>query len=260
MPSFGTVHLSACLRVHPSTRLEVMEFRPLGDRAVTITIGTHIDEPTRVRIQSLCAALEAHPVPGMIEYVPAFASLTVHYDPARVPASAFEPDEDSTPYARFSTALRAVMQSAPAAAIAEPRVIEIPVVYGGTFGPDLEDVARHAGIAGQEVISLHTSGDYVVHMVGFIAGFGYLGGLPPRLATPRRATPRTRVPASSVAIGSSQTGVYPIDSPGGWNLIGRTPLRMFDATREPATLLRTGDRVRFIAITPDEFRDAESRA
>jgi inhibitor of KinA len=234
------------LSAHP---IRIVELRPLGDRAVTVTVGTRIDEATRVRILSLCAALDARPPEGLVVYVPAFASLTVHYDPARVPADA----SDSTPYERFGVALRAILESAPLHVAGDPRVIEVGVAYGGEFGPDLEDVARHAGVSADEVVRLHTSGDYVVHMVGFIAGFAYLGGLPARIATPRRAVPRTRVPASSVGIGGSQTGVYPVDSPGGWNVIGRTPLRMFDAVREPATLLRTGDRVRFVAITPDEF-------
>ena len=213
-----------------------------------MAVGTRIDEPTRVRILSLCDALDSQGVQGMIEYVPAFASLTVHYDPARVPPG----PPDSTPYARFTAALRHVLYSAAPGISGTPRVVEIGVVYGGEYGPDIEDVAQNAGLPVEEVIRLHTSADYVVHMVGFIAGFGYLGGLPPLLATPRRAKPRMRVPASSVGIGGSQTGVYPVDSPGGWNLIGRTPLRMFDPTREPATLLRTGDHVRFVAIAPDK--------
>lgn len=192
----------------------------------------------------------------MTEYVPAFASLTVHYDPARVPPG----PPDATPYARFSTALRHVLQGATAGTSDPPRVVEIGVVYGGEYGPDIEDVAQGAGLPVEEVIRLHTSVEYVVHMVGFIAGFGYLGGLPSRLATPRRSRPRMRVPASSVGIGGSQTGVYPVDSPGGWNLIGRTPLRMFDPAREPATLLRTGDRVRFVALAPDELDRTGKRA
>ena len=233
-----------------------MEYRPLGDCAVTVTVGTRIDEPTRVRILSLCAVLDAQGVPGMIEYVPAFTSLTIHYDPARVPPG----PPDTTPYARFSTALRRILQGAAPGISGTGRIVEIGVVYGGEYGPDLDDVAHGAGLPVEEVIRLHTSADYVVHMVGFIAGFGYLGGLPARLATPRRARPRMRVPASTVAIGGSQTGVYPVDSPGGWNLIGRTPLRMFDPAREPATLLHTGDRVRFVALAPEEIDRAGSRA
>lgn len=233
-----------------------MKFRPLGDCAVTVTVGSRIDEPTRVRILSLCAALDSHGVPGMTEYVPAFASLTVHYDPARVPPG----PSDATPYARFSTALRHVLHRAGVGTSDPPRVVEIGVAYGGEYGPDIEAVARAADLPVEEVIRLHTSAEYVVHMVGFIAGFGYLGGLPPQLATPRRSRPRMRVPASSVGIGGSQTGVYPVDSPGGWNLIGRTPLRMFDPAREPPTLLRTGDRVRFISLAHDELDRAGHHA
>lgn len=224
-------------------------FTALGDRAVTITLGTTIDEVTRLRVQSLCAALDAQPVPGLIEYVPAFASLTVHYDPARVPLAS----GGTSPYESLCALLTDALQRATPASIPTPRTVTIPVAYGGEFGPDLEDVARHAGISPDDVIALHTSGDYVVHMVGFIAGFGYLGGLPHKIATPRRATPRTLVPASTVGIGGSQTGVYPIDSPGGWNLIGRTPLTMFDPRRDPPTLLHAGDRVRFVALAPHEL-------
>lgn len=227
-----------------------MQYSPLGDRAVTITLGNRIDEATRLRIQSLCALLDADPIPGMVEYIPAFASLTVCYDPAAVPGTHYDSD---SPYERFCGALKIAFDHAPYEASLASRLVEIPVVYGGEYGPDIGDVAEHTGLGIDEIVRRHCRASYVVHMVGFVAGFGYLGGLPAELATPRRSAPRTRVPASSLGIGGSQTGVYPIDAPGGWNIIGRTPLRMFDPVRNPATLLRTGDRVRFVAVDLDEF-------
>jgi inhibitor of KinA len=133
------------------------------------------------------------------------------------------------------------------------RLVEIDVCYGGEFGPDLEEVARLRGLSVDEVVRIHSTGDYLVYMIGFSPGFPYLGGLDSRIATPRRAAPRTLVPAGSVGIGGDQTGVYPIASPGGWQLIGRTPQQIFVVSREPPTLIQAGDRVRFRSISADEF-------
>src|SRR5262249_55828790 len=130
----------------------------------------------------------------------------------------------------------------------ESRTIDIPVCYGGECGPDLEDVARHTGLAPAEVIARHSAVTYLVYFLGFSPGFPYLGGLAPELATPRLSAPRKRVPAGSVAIGGRQTGVYPVESPGGWRIIGRTDLRLFDPNAEPPALLRTGDSVRFVSV------------
>ena len=134
------------------------------------------------------------------------------------------------------------------------RVVELPVLYGGEYGPDIEKVAEHAGMAVDEMIGLHSGTGYLVYMLGFTPGFPYLGGLDDRLATPRVATPRLRIPAGSVGIAESQTGVYPLTSPGGWNIIGRTPLALFDPTREPPSLLAPGDVVRFVPLDgPEEY-------
>jgi KipI family sensor histidine kinase inhibitor len=134
------------------------------------------------------------------------------------------------------------------AAEREPRLVEIPVRYGGESGPDLADVARHAGLSEERVVELHSAGEYLVYFVGFATCFPYLGGLPPELATPRLAAPRKYVPAGSVAIGGSQAGIYPLGSPGGWRLIGRTPLQLFDPAVSPPPLLRMGDRVHFVPV------------
>ncbi|GEM_PF-65723 len=137
------------------------------------------------------------------------------------------------------------------------RLVLIPVCYGGAEGPDLEEAAQRAGLSAADYVELHSSTDYTVAMMGFMPGFPYLVGLPPQLAQPRRSEPRTRVPAGSVAVAAEQTGIYPVDAPGGWQLIGRTPLKLFDALAEDPALLRTGDRVRFVPISPEQRAGAE---
>jgi KipI family sensor histidine kinase inhibitor len=166
----------------------------------------------------------------------------VHYDPVAWATGA------DAPGAAIAQALGARVSATADVVVAPGRLVEIPVRYGGADGPDLGEVAAHAGLTESQVVVLHASVEYDVYMVGFSPGFPYLAGLPERLAMPRRATPRVRVPAGSVAIGGLQTGVYPLASPGGWRLIGRTPLPLFDPRREPPVLLSLGDRVRFVPV------------
>ncbi len=214
------------------------------------TLGATIDEATHRLVRSASARIDRRPPTGFVDQVAAFTSIAVHYDP--VVASR---GTSKTPYARVVEELTAALDGLTAERLPPARVVEIPVCYGGTFGPDIDDVARAHEMTVNEVVRLHTGGDYLVYMVGFMPGFAYLGGLPAKLVTPRRTTPRTIVPAGSVGIGGSQTGVYPLDSPGGWNLIGKTPMAVFDIGRSEPALLRTGDRVRFRAITEAEFRN-----
>lgn len=189
----------------------------------------------------------------MLELVPAFASVAVHYDPARVPDAAHgEPGH--SPYERFGAAVNRVLAELEEGLFPAAHEVTIPVCYGGAYGPDLDDVAQAHGLTAEEVVRQHSGAAYSVYMLGFAPGFAYLGGLPEAIATPRRPEPRMAVPAGSVGIGGNQTGVYPLVSPGGWNLIGRTPVRMFDARRNPPSLLAAGDSVRFTPITPDEFQ------
>jgi len=195
------------------------------------------------------ALLDAHALPCIVDLVPAFVSIAVHYDPLLVAGD----DADGSPYERLVNTLEPLLADVHDDEIAEPRIVEIPVCYGGDLGPDLDDVARQHSMSIDDVVRLHAAGDYLVYMVGFMPGFAYLGGLAPELVTPRRSSPRTAVPAGTVGIGGQQTGVYPLVSPGGWNLIGRTPLRIFDASRETASLLATGDRVRFVPISRSDF-------
>lgn len=230
------------------------QLTPLGDRAVQIRLGDRIDEDVHRRVRAVYAKLAASPVPGTIELVPAYASVTVHYEPSTVPNDPRTADATS-PYARFSALLERALADVREGALPQVSNVEIPVCYGGDFGPDLEEVARLRGVTPEDVVRLHSGATYRVYMLGFAPGFAYLGGLPEAIATPRRSEPRTTVPAGSVGIGGDQTGVYPLALPGGWQLIGRTPRRMFDARRAPPTLLAAGDVVMFRAISPNEFAE-----
>ena len=193
----------------------------------------------------------------MIELVPAFASVAVHYDPAHV-LDTTPGERRQSAYDRFAATMHSALDDLSDSALPAPREVKIPVCYGGQYGPDLDDVATAHDLTSDEVVRLHSGATYAVYMLGFAPGFAYLGGLPEAIATPRRPEPRTSVPAGSVGIGGSQTGVYPLVSPGGWQLIGRTPLQLFVARRDPPALLAAGDRVRFTPITPEEFQRAVS--
>lgn len=196
-----------------------------------------IDDAINARVHADAARLRANAPAWLRDLVPAYASLAVFFDPAAIEAECVREWLQETLSAR-DTAIQ----------IAAARDIEIPVVYGGEDGPDLEAAAAELGLTPQTLIERHVGGRYSVAMIGFAPGFPYLSGLDPALALPRLATPRTRVAAGSVAIGGAQTGIYPRDSPGGWRILGRTPLRLFDPARDPPTALLPGDRVRFRAI------------
>lgn len=223
-----------------------MRVLPLGDASLLIELGHVIDAGTHERVRCAFDALSSAGIPGVIDIVPAYTGLAVHYDPL-----AFARDggmSDLTPYDRIRRRVVEVLDNADTAPLEPGRVVDIPVRYGGEDGPDLEYVARHAGMSAADVIALHASVEYIVYMIGFTPGFPYLGGLPARLATPRRASPRQAVPAGSVGIAGSQTGVYPLRTPGGWQIIGRTGERLFRPELDPPTLLRVGDRVRFVNV------------
>jgi len=225
-----------------------MKVEPLGDSAVVATLGPAADAATLASVRGLAEAMVAAKGRGIVDVVPAYATVTAFYDPLQFAEST----EDALALVcRFIEACASVTTGTGPAAAA--RVAEIPVCYGGDFGPDLEQVAGHCGLGAGEVVALHSGADYLVHAVGFTPGFPYLGGLPKALSTPRRETPRPRVAAGSVGIGGSQTGVYPVASPGGWQIIGRTPVALFRPDGHPAALLRPGDRVRFRAISAAEF-------
>ncbi len=219
-----------------------------GDRALVVELGDAISPDINRRVRNLTLAIEKTRVPGVFDLVPTYRSLLVYYDPLAVS------------YAQLHDRLHELAQNLDEQAIEKPRVVHIPVAYGGERGPDIEFVASHAGLTIDEVIRIHTGADYLVYMMGFSPGFAYMGGLSKKLVTPRLKTPRTEIPAGSVGIAESQTGIYPIASPGGWQLVGRTPLRMFDPNREPPAVLSAGDYVRFVAIEESEYAEIERRA
>ncbi|MGJ3220719.1 5-oxoprolinase subunit PxpB [Geobacillus thermoleovorans] len=214
---------------------------PLCEYAVTVRFSDRIDEDVNDIVHQTAARLQAERKEGIEEIVPAFSSLTIYYDPLMID------------YIGIGAWLRKNIRRSEQAVRRSARTVVIPVCYGGEFGPDLPDVARFHGMTEDEVIALHSAGRYRVYMIGFSPGFAYLGGLSPRLATPRRSVPRTKVPAGSVGIAGGQTGVYPLATPGGWQLIGRTPLKLFDPHREKPSLLAAGDIVAFQPIGADEF-------
>lgn len=214
---------------------------PLGDSAITIEFGNEINPETNARVVAFAQMVRAQGWSGILDVVPTYRSVTVHFDPLRW---------DS---ATLAKRLKTLPRREPGQAEPQGILHEIPVLYGGEWGQDLEEVATFAGLQPAEAIALHASVPYRVYMLGFSPGFPYLGLVPEQLAMPRRATPRTKVPAGSVGIADRQTGIYPTATPGGWRLIGRTPISVYRKTRTNPFLLKPGDRVRFKPIVRDEF-------
>ncbi|HYR22847.1 MAG TPA: 5-oxoprolinase subunit PxpB [Chthoniobacterales bacterium] len=233
----------------------MIEISPLGDSVLLIRIAENFDAAPEDALNKVLGAkrsLEVAKIPGVIEIAPAYATAAIFYDPVRA-IDAGVPAEEVVGW--FERRIREALSKEDfgRADRGEKTPIEIPVCYESEFAFDLEDLARRAGLDLEEVVDLHCGAEYRVHCVGFTAGFPFLGGMPRKLATPRRDVPRKAIPAGSVAIGGAQTGIYPVKSPGGWNVIGRTPLRLFDPQKDPPALLRAGDRVRFRSITREEF-------
>jgi inhibitor of KinA len=220
---------------------EATRYLVAGDAALVVEFGDRIDPALNRRVRELCLAVDRARPDGVRDLVPTYRSLLVNYDPMVTTFDALR--------ARLS-AIETRLASTPAP---PPRVVEVPTSYGGEFGPDLPFVARHAGLTEDEVVSIHASADYLVYMMGFSPGFTYLGGMSERIAAPRLKTPRTAIPAGSVGIAQQQTGIYPVESPGGWQLIGRTPVILFDPTRHPPVVVEAGDYIRFVPVTRDEY-------
>jgi KipI family sensor histidine kinase inhibitor len=220
---------------------------PLGDTALLIHLGDQLDADQNARAIAIAATLHAARLPGVDDVAPAYASVCVHYDPLAWTVGA------DLPYAALAARITALLRAAAAPLAVSIGTLEIPICYGGEYGPDLAMLAAHAGLREDEVIARHCAGDYRVAMLGFAPGFAYLLGLDPALAMPRRANPRVRVPAGSVGIGGTQTGIYSRATPGGWNLIGRTPLALFDPARSPPALLVPGQSLRFRPISTADF-------
>jgi KipI family sensor histidine kinase inhibitor len=230
-----------------------MTFTALGDSAVLVTLADGPADVALLRVRLLATALEQAAIPGIVDVVPAYGTVAVFYDLAGTGP------QDEPSYAKVCREIDVCAKAAGVEARRLPRrplperLIEIPVCYGGNFGADLAAVAGHCRMSPAEVIARHSQGDYRVQALGFVPGFPYLSGLPESLRTPRHASPRASVPAGSVGIGGAQTGVYPLATPGGWQIIGRTPLPLFRPQATPPALLRAGDRVRFRSIEAEEF-------
>lgn len=214
-------------------------FKPAGDSAIIIVFGDEIDEEINDMVQGMAKIIEKKEPPWLIEVVPTYTSVYVYYDPLK--ASYFQVLQE------IKSLLPAKIERG------ERRIVEVPVTYGNEFGPDIEFVAHHNNLSVEEVIKIHSRPLYRVYMLGFLPGFAYLGGLDRRLWTPRLKNPRTKVPAGSVGIAGMQTGWYAIESPGGWRLIGRTPLKTFNVERRIPSIVAPGDYVRFVPIDKEKF-------
>ena len=215
---------------------------PVGDRAISIDFGQVIDPKINRYIRQTIERIKELQLEGIIELVPTYCALLVEYD-----AMLYS-------YSEICNIIEPTLEEGMTDTTNElVTVVEVPTVYGGEFGPDLSFVASHNHLSEDEVISIHSGTDYLVYMLGFIPGFTYLGGMDPRIATPRLSSPRTLIPAGSVGIAGEQTGTYPSDSPGGWQIIGRTPVTMYDMSKAQAALLNAGDYVRYVPIDESEF-------
>ena len=215
---------------------------PVGDRAISIDFGQVIDPTINRHIRQTIERIKALQLEGIIELVPTYCALLVEYD-----AMLYS-------YSEICNIIEPTLEEGMTDTTNElVTVVEVPTVYGGEFGPDLSFVASHNHLSEDEVISIHSGTDYLVYMLGFIPGFTYLGGMDSCIATPRLSSPRTLIPAGSVGIAGEQTGTYPSDSPGGWQIIGRTPVTMYDMSKAQAALLKAGDYVRYVPIDESEF-------
>lgn len=219
---------------------------PLGDRCLIVEFESRVDLEVNRKARSLASFLLKQSPPGVVDVASAFCTVAVYYRPEM-----FAPDP--SPYQQLRVRIEAVLNAGVDMAEAQERVIRIPVCYGGVHGPDIEEVAAACAMTADQVIRAHVASEHVVFMLGFSPGFPYIGGLDPALAVPRRSTPRHRIPAGTVAIARDQTAIYSFETPGGWNLIGRTPLKLFDPAADQPCRLQAGDRIRFVPIPSSQF-------
>ncbi len=233
-----------------------MEIVPIGDFAIVVRLRDRFEDAPDKTLDTVLGAVEklrTAAIPGVIELAPAYTSVAVFYEPSVVVKRG---ENTGSAFEQLAIRIRRALEPAGGRGKTvqfQSRTVEVPVCYDSEFALDLNDVVRQTNLSPEQAISLHCGADYRVACIGFVPGFTFLAGLPKELATPRRNIPRKQIPPGSVGIGGTQTGIYPIQSPGGWNLIGRTPLSLFDPKKNPPTLLRTGERVRFRRISRDEF-------
>jgi len=225
----------------PALLYEKTQFRTAGDRGLLVEYGEGIAPEVNRKVRAMAMVLDRHPVEGLVAIVPTYRALLIQYDPL------------TTGVTVLKQALLGLEERLASIAIPPPRTVEIPVCYGGDCGPDIEFVAATHGLGVDEVIRLHSTPAYPIYMIGFTPGFPFLGGLPEVLHTPRLETPRTHVPEGSVGIANAQTGIYPVASPGGWQLIGRTPLKLFEPAKKNPFLYQAGDCIRFVPISPERY-------
>jgi inhibitor of KinA len=225
----------------PALLYEKTQFRTAGDRGLLVEYGEGIAPEVNRKVRAMAMVLDRHPVEGLVAIVPTYRALLIQYDP------------QTTGVTALKQALLDLEERLASIAIPPPRTVEIPVCYGGDCGPDIEFVAVTHGLGVDEVIRLHSTPAYPIYMIGFTPGFPFLGGLPEVLHTPRLETPRTHVPEGSVGIANAQTGIYPVASPGGWQLIGRTPLKLFEPAKKNPFLYQAGDCIRFVPISPERY-------
>ncbi|MBZ9687141.1 5-oxoprolinase subunit PxpB [Clostridium estertheticum] len=225
---------------------EKVKYLTAGDRGLVIEFGDEIEEGINSKIRSLTLAMEREGIKGIIETIPTYRSLMVIYDPMIIEL------------VELIDNVKSIQAKMDEMKLPDAKVIEIPTFYGGEHGPDIEFVAQHNEISIEDVIKIHTSMEYLIYMIGFTPGFPYLGGMNDKIAAPRLQTPRTKIPVGSVGIAGNQTGIYPIESPGGWQLIGRTPVNLYDPYRKEPVLLNAGDYIKFIQIDEVEYKNIEA--
>lgn len=224
-----------------------IKYLPSGDKAVIMEFGNEISKEINSKIRSFIRLMDDTKIKGIEELLPTYRSITIMYDPLE------------TGYQELINKLNELAGRTAEGEEEKIRIVEIPTLYGGEFGPDIEFVAGHNKLTVDEVIKIHTGTDYLVYMLGFTPGFTYLGGMSKKIATPRLSSPRAKIPAGSVGIAGEQTGMYPSETPGGWQLIGRTPLQLYNPKKEPPVLLNAGDYVRYVSITQQEYYNIQKQ-